>query len=144
METIIQCGAETESSQATVVTDAVTETVKPAQSHTCPDASESTNTNKTFASNVLISEEISTEINSERNRAAESPRQDLRENETNDEVHELQENCEDQLTDNNSSWINCAGELRHLKSKLPSSETILNEIESAETVDEENLLIRIK
>ena len=80
---------------------AVTETDKPAQSHTCPDASESTNTNKTFASNVLISEEISTEINSERNRAAESPRQDSRESETNDELHELQENCEDQLTADN-------------------------------------------
>ena len=82
---------------------AVTETVKPAQSHTCPDASESTNTNKTgnLASDVSISEEISTEINSEPNSAAESPRQDSRESETNDELHELQENCEDQLTADN-------------------------------------------
>ena len=103
METIIQCGAETESSQATVVTDAVTETVKPAQSHTCPDASESTNTNKTgnLASDLSISEEISTKINSEPNSAAESPRQDSRESETNDELHELEENCEDQLTADN-------------------------------------------
>ena len=50
----------------------------------------------------------------------------------------------DDVTADSASWINCAGELRHLKSKLRSSEIILNEIESAETVDEEYFLIKIK
>ena len=50
----------------------------------------------------------------------------------------------DDVTAYSASWINCAGELRHLKSKLRSSEIILNEIESAETVDEEYFLIKIK
>ena len=50
----------------------------------------------------------------------------------------------DGVTADSASWINCAGELRHLKSKLRSSEIILSEIESAETVDEEYFLIKIK
>ena len=44
----------------------------------------------------------------------------------------------------NATWITCAGQLHYLTSKLRASETILNEIDTAESVNEEYFLIRMK
>ena len=42
------------------------------------------------------------------------------------------------------TWISCAGHLHYLKTKLHTSEAILNEIESTEKVHEEYFLIQMK
>ena len=42
------------------------------------------------------------------------------------------------------TWISCAGHLHYLKTKLRTSEAILNEIESTENAHEEYFLIQMK
>ena len=67
-----------------------------------------------------------------------SENQEMGENES----EELQSD-QDESTES-ETWISCAGHLQYLKSQLRVSEENANEIESAENVNEEYFLIRIK
>ena len=58
------------------------------------------------------------------------------------ESQELQSD-QDESTES-ETWISCAGHLQYLQSQLRVSEEIANEIESAENINEEYFLIRIK
>ena len=61
-----------------------------------------------------------------------------------DQKKEVEEVQHDQNESTESeTFINCAGHLQYLKSKLHEGETIIKELESAENINEEYFLIKL-